>query len=179
MRSEIKDLHRRLGTTIIYVTHDQIEAMTMAGKIVVMRSGNIEQIGTPLAVYDRPQTRFVAEFIGSPAMNFIGGILTPSGLRTSDNYLIPVACMDIPRGETQVVSGVRPEHLLLSENGVPAKVLVVKPTGSETQVVLQIGGHQLIGAFRERLAVGYGDTLHVLPNPEKIHLFDLQGKRLN
>ena len=89
MRSEIKDLHRRLGTTTIYVTHDQIEAMTMADKIVVMRSGAIEQIGTPLEVYDRPQTLFVADFIGSPSMNFIKGTLTQYGFRTPDNLLIP------------------------------------------------------------------------------------------
>jgi multiple sugar transport system ATP-binding protein len=140
MRSEIKDPHRRLGTTTIYVTHDQVEAMTMADKIVVMRSGAIEQIGTPLEVYDRPQTLFVADFIGSPSMNFIEGTLTQYGFRTPDNLLIPFANKDLPSKDVPAAYGIRPEHLMLSENGIPAKVLVVEPTGSETQVVVKVGG---------------------------------------
>ena len=179
MRSEIKDLHRRLGTTTIYVTHDQIEAMTMADKIVVMRSGAIEQIGTPLEVYDRPQTLFVADFIGSPSMNFIKGTLTQYGFRTPDNLLIPVANKDLPPKDTPASYGIRPEHLILSENGISAKVLVVEPTGSETQVVVKVGDQQLIGAFRQRLTVNYEDTLRIMPDLEKVHLFDLDGRRLN
>jgi multiple sugar transport system ATP-binding protein len=179
MRSEIKDLHRRLGTTTIYVTHDQIEAMTMADKIVVMRSGAIEQIGTPLEVYDRPQTLFVADFIGSPSMNFIDGTLTQYGFRTPDNLLIPVAKKDLPSKDVPAAYGIRPEHLILSEDGIPAKVLVVEPTGSETQVVVKIGDQQVIGAFRQRLAVDYDDTLRIMPDLEKVHLFDLDGRRLN
>ena len=179
MRSEIKDLHRRLGTTTIYVTHDQIEAMTMADKIVVMRSGAIEQIGTPLEVYDRPQTLFVADFIGSPSMNFIKGTLTQHGFRTPDNLLIPVANKDLPSKDTPASYGIRPEHLILSENGLSAKVLVVEPTGSETQVVVKVGDQQLIGAFRQRLTVNYEDTLRIMPDLEKVHLFDLDGRRLN
>ena len=179
MRSEIKDLHRRLGTTTIYVTHDQIEAMTMADKIVVMRSGAIEQIGTPLEVYDRPQTLFVADFIGSPSMNFIKGTLTQHGFRTPDNLLIPVANKDLPSKDTPASYGIRPEHLILSENGISAKVLVVEPTGSETQVVVKVGDQQLIGAFRQRLTVNYEDTLRIMPDLEKVHLFDLDGRRLN
>jgi multiple sugar transport system ATP-binding protein len=179
MRSEIKDLHRRLGTTTIYVTHDQIEAMTMADKIVVMRSGAIEQIGTPLEVYDRPQTLFVADFIGSPSMNFIEGTLTQYGFRTPDNLVIPVADKDLPSKDVPAAYGIRPEHLMLSENGIPARVLVVEPTGSETQVVLKFGSQQVIGAFRERLTVDYEDTLHVMPDLQKVHLFDLDGRRLN
>ena len=179
MRSEIKDLHRRLGTTTIYVTHDQIEAMTMADKIVVMRSGAIEQIGTPLEVYDRPQTLFVADFIGSPSMNFIQGTLTQYGFRTPDNLLIPVANKDLPARDIPAAYGIRPEHLMLSENGVPAKVLVVEPTGSETHVVIKVGDQQVIGAFRERLTVDYEDTLYVMPDLQKVHLFDLDGRRLN
>lgn len=179
MRSEIKDLHRRLGTTTIYVTHDQIEAMTMADKIVVMRSGAIEQIGAPLEVYDRPQTLFVADFIGSPSMNFIKGTLTQHGFRTPDNLLIPVANKDLPSKDTPASYGIRPEHLILSENGISAKVLVVEPTGSETQVVVKVGDQQLIGAFRQRLTVNYEDTLRIMPDLEKVHLFDLDGRRLN
>jgi multiple sugar transport system ATP-binding protein len=179
MRSEIKDLHWRLGTTTIYVTHDQVEAMTMADKIVVMRSGAIEQIGTPLEVYDRPQTLFVADFIGSPSMNFIEGTLTQYGFRTPDNLLIPVANKDLPSKDVPAAYGIRPEHLMLSENGIPAKVLVVEPTGSETQVVVKVGDQQLVGAFRQRLTVDYEDTLRIMPDLEKVHLFDLDGRRLN
>jgi multiple sugar transport system ATP-binding protein len=179
MRSEIKDLHRRLGTTTIYVTHDQIEAMTMADKIVVMRSGNIEQIGSPLEVYDRPQTRFVADFIGSPSMNFIEGTLTQTGFKTPDNLLIPVANTGLASRDIPAVYGIRPEHLTLSENGVPAKVLVVEPTGSETHIVLKVGEQQILGAFRERVSVGYEDTLRIMPDLEKVHLFDPEGRRIN
>jgi len=96
MRSEIKALHRRLGSTIIYVTHDQIEAMTMADKIVVMNAGVIEQIGSPLELYDRPKTRFVAGFLGSPSMNFIEGTLTKTGFRTADGFLLPLASSLFP-----------------------------------------------------------------------------------
>jgi multiple sugar transport system ATP-binding protein len=179
MRSEIKDLHRRLGTTTIYVTHDQIEAMTMADKIVVMRSGNIEQVGSPLEVYDCPQTRFVADFIGSPSMNFIEGALTQIGFRTPDNLLIPIQNKGLPTGDMPAVYGIRPEHLTLSESGVPAKVVVVEPTGSETHIVLKIGDQQVVGAFRGRISVGYDDTVCIMPDLEKVHLFDSDGRRIN
>lgn len=179
MRSEIKSLHRRLGSTIIYVTHDQIEAMTMADKIVVMRSGVIEQVGAPLELYDRPATRFVAGFIGSPSMNFIEGTLTKSGFRTADDILLPVAAADLPAKDVPAVYGVRPEHLALCEHGVATKVELVEPTGSETHVVLKIGNQQVVGAFRERVAFGYDDVVHVTPDPEKVHLFGHDGRRIN
>jgi len=168
MRSEIKALHQRLGTTIIYVTHDQIEAMTMADRIVVMNGGVIEQIGTPLDLYDRPANTFVAEFIGSPAMNLIDGRIE-NGLFVTDGgmALAPVA------GEEgrPVRLGIRPEDFSLDTGGFSAEIVTVEPTGSETQVTLTMGGQELVAVFRERIGEGYGDTLSLLPAHDKLHLF--------
>ena len=179
MRSEIKGLHRRLGSTIIYVTHDQIEAMTMADKIVVMHAGLIEQIGSPLQLYDRPDTRFVAGFIGSPSMNFIEGTLTKSGFRTAEGLLLPVGDTDLPARDVPASYGIRPEHLTLSDSGIPATVELVEPTGAETHVILKLEGKQIVGAFRERLSLGYGDRVFIAPEVEKIHVFDAAGRRIN
>jgi multiple sugar transport system ATP-binding protein len=179
MRSEIKALHRRLGTTIIYVTHDQIEAMTMADKIVVMHGGVIEQIGSPLELYDRPQTRFVAGFLGSPSMNFIEGTLTQSGFRTTDGTLLPVGGPSLPAVETPAHYGIRPEHLALSDSGIPVTVELVEPTGAETHVIMKLGSQQLVGVFRERPSLRYGDKIFITPNVEQVHLFDTAGRRIN
>jgi multiple sugar transport system ATP-binding protein len=176
MRAEIKELHQRLKTTIIYVTHDQIEAMTMADKIVVMRDGVIEQAGSPLDLYDHPVNTFVAGFIGSPSMNFIEGSVTPEGFRTADGVLLPLAV----RPEQATTYGVRPEHLHVDpENGIPAVVVVVEPMGSETQVVLRWGKQQLVGIFRERLAAKPGETIKISPDLAVVHLFDAAGNRIN
>ena len=173
MRGEIKDLHQRLRTTTVYVTHDQIEAMTMADKIVVMQAGRVEQIGTPLELYDRPANLFVAGFIGSPAMNFLpghvdGGGFRPDGLDgTAASLPLPTRAGD---GEP-VVYGIRPEHLRLDEAGIPVTVQLVEPTGSETMVTARLGASTLVGAFRERIAARVGDTLRVMPDPALAHLF--------
>ena len=132
MRAEIKDLHQRLRTTTVYVTHDQIEAMTMADRIVVMQGGRVEQIGTPLDLYDRPANRFVAGFIGSPAMNFIEGAVEAGGFRDRAGSLWPLPPGDLRLGTA--VYGIRPEHLQLVADGIPMRVGVLEPTGSETQV---------------------------------------------
>ncbi len=177
-RAELKDLHQRLGTTTIYVTHDQIEAMTMADKIVVMQGGRIEQVGSPLELYDRPANQFVAGFIGSPAMNFLPGAVEAGGFRAEGGTLWP-----LPPGVTQsyndnmpAVYGVRPEHLLLAEPGapgaVPLLVQVVEPTGSETQVHGRLGNLAVMGAFRERVTVQPGAPLTVTADPRLVHLFD-------
>jgi multiple sugar transport system ATP-binding protein len=179
MRSEIKDLHRRLGSTIVYVTHDQIEAMTMADKIVVMHAGLIEQIGSPLELYDRPNTRFVAGFIGSPSMNFIEGTLTKSGFRTNEGLLLPLMPSDLPGSDMPASYGIRPEHLTLANNGIEAIVELVEPTGAETHVILNLGGQHIAGAFRQRLSLGYGDKVSIMPEIEKVHLFDAAGRRIN
>jgi multiple sugar transport system ATP-binding protein len=179
MRSEIKDLHRRLESTIIYVTHDQIEAMTMADKIVVLNSGLIEQVGSPLELYDRPKTRFVAGFIGSPSMNFIEGTLTPTGFRTAAGLLLPVVPASLPSEDVPAVYGIRPEHLTLSGSGIPATVELVEPTGSETHLLLNLGNQQIVAAFRERVSLRYGASVFLAPDAEKVHLFDTAGQRIN
>jgi multiple sugar transport system ATP-binding protein len=171
MRGEIKDLHQRLGTTTIYVTHDQIEAMTMADKIVVMQGGHVEQIGAPLDLYDRPANMFVAGFIGSPAMNFLKGRIEAGAFRTGGLSLPLPDTRGAPEG-TQVVYGIRPEHWRLDSAGVPAVVRLVEPTGSETQVVAEVEGTRVVCAFRERVLQHPGEILHMTPDPGCVHLFD-------
>jgi multiple sugar transport system ATP-binding protein len=179
MRSEIKELHQRLRTTTIYVTHDQIEAMTMADKIVVMRDGVIEQIGSPLDLYDRPQNMFVAGFIGSPSMNFITGTLTADGFRTDDGIPLPVQATQKRTNGQTAIYGTRPEHFRLDDQGVPLEVVVVEPTGSETQVLGRLGKQQVVGVFRERISAKPGSTINITPEMNSVHLFDDKGGRLN
>ena len=179
MRSEIKELHQRLKVTTVYVTHDQIEAMTMADKIVVMNSGNIEQAGPPLELYDRPANLFVAGFIGSPAMNFIKGTIAGGALRAEDGSQWPLPTNGAALREGPAVYGVRPEHLVIDSAGVPATVQVVEPTGSETQVIMRVGNTSVVGAFRERIAARPGEMLAVRPDTQLVHLFDPEsGRRL-
>jgi len=180
MRAEIKELHQRLKTTTIYVTHDQIEAMTMADKIVVMNGGNVEQMGAPLELYDRPRNLFVAGFIGSPAMNFIKGRIEGGMFRAGEVALPLPADSGQAREGQALVYGIRPEHLRLDAAGVAATVHVTEPTGSETQVIMHLAGSQVVGAFRERIAEKPGQHLHIAPDPALVHLFDEQtGMRLN
>ena len=179
MRAEIKELHQRLKVTTVYVTHDQIEAMTMADKIVVMINGNIEQAGRPLDLYDRPANLFVAGFIGSPAMNMVKGTVTGGKLRMEDGTEWPLPVNGAKPKEGPAIYGVRPEHLQLDSGGIPATVQVVEPTGSETQVLMRIGGQPVIGAFRERVTAKPGEILPVRPDTNLVHLFDQQsGQRL-
>ncbi|RUV71371.1 MAG: sn-glycerol-3-phosphate ABC transporter ATP-binding protein UgpC [Mesorhizobium sp.] len=181
MRTEIKELHQRLKTTTIYVTHDQIEAMTMADKIVVMRDGRIEQVGAPLELFDRPANLFVAGFIGSPSMNLLKGVV-----RKGDKPVVeiagtpfPIAANSAVEDGRKVVYGVRPEHLEIHPDGVPAKISVVEPTGSETLVFLRFGEGEMVALFRERHDFKPGDTLHLKPRLDQVHLFDAEtGRRL-
>jgi len=182
MRTEIKELHQRLGTTIVYVTHDQIEAMTMADKIVVMHDGIVEQIGAPLDLYDRPDNLFVASFIGSPAMNLLKGHVRANGslfFEGEGGLRLPIGAAPASSDGRPAVLGVRPEHLRLSPEGVPAEVVVVEPTGSETQVVARIGGGEIVCLFRDRIQARPGETIHVQPDLAVTHLFDAEtGRRL-
>jgi multiple sugar transport system ATP-binding protein len=185
MRAEIKDLHQRLKTTTVYVTHDQIEAMTMADKIVVMNAGNVEQIGAPLELYDRPANLFVAGFIGSPAMNFVRGRIE-GGRVQSGKISLPVP-PGLANGEGRaVIYGVRPEHWRLDPDGIQATVRVVEPTGSETQAIVTLGDAETLGdskmvcAFRERISARPGEILMIAPDVAVTHLFDeASGARLN
>ena len=178
MRTEIKELHQRLKTTTIYVTHDQIEAMTMADKVVVMHDGLVEQIGAPLELYDRPANRFVAGFIGSPAMNFIPGKASAGRIAIAgDGYSVPVnARLEENR---EVVLGVRPEHLEIAADGFEAEVVVVEPTGSETQLFARLGGQEIAAVFRERHEFVPGQRIRLRPRADCLHLFDpSSGQRI-
>src|SRR5690606_27243235 len=151
MRAEIKELHQRLQTTTVYVTHDQIEAMTMADKIVVMHDGIVEQIGAPLDLYDRPTNLFVAGFIGSPAMNVLEGRIGPQGFSVGD-MVLPIQNAPAGSDGRPAYYGIRPEHFRLTgHGGMPVEVVVTEPTGSETLVVAQAGGRDLTCVFRERI----------------------------
>jgi len=184
MRSELKELHQRLKTTSIYVTHDQIEAMTMGDKIVVMRDGRIEQTGGPLDLYDHPANQFVAGFIGSPAMNFLPGTLRRTA-NTAHVELQDGTQLDAPPRTggvdgQPIVFGTRPEHLTLAgSGGIPAKVVVMEPTGMDTFVACRHEGVELSAVFRERHDFAPGSTIHLLPDLQRAHLFDASsGRRL-
>ena len=182
MRTEIKELHQRLKTTTIYVTHDQIEAMTMADKIVVMHDGLVEQIGAPLELYDRPSNVFVAGFIGSPAMNFLRGTIRVNGaasFRGPNGVDLPLGAIPANADGRSVVYGIRPEHFVIADDGAEADVQVVEPTGSETQVVAKLGGEDIVAVFRERHQFKPGDKIRLKPNPGLVHLFDdATGQRI-
>lgn len=177
MRSELKELHQRLQTTTVYVTHDQIEAMTLADRVVVMNAGNVEQEGKPLELYDKPASLFVAAFIGSPPMNFLEGgveggtsLVLDGGVRLT----LPVAVSS----DSRLTIGVRPEHLTLAENGWAANVSVVEPTGSETQITARIAGNLVRVLVRGRTDVQPGDTIYLNVLPKDLHVFDTRtGKR--
>jgi multiple sugar transport system ATP-binding protein len=184
MRSELKELHQRLRTTSIYVTHDQIEAMTMGDQIVVMKDGRVEQTGNPLELYDQPANLFVAGFIGSPAMNFLPGTLRRNGGRASIE-LADGTTMDAPANTTgvdgqTVVFGTRPEHLVLdAEQGIATQVVTVEPTGADTFVACRHHGTEMAVVFHERHSFAPGSTIHLRPDLQHAHLFDAgSGRRL-
>src|SRR5450755_2896921 len=172
MRAEIKALHQRLKTTTVYVTHDQVEAMTMADRIVVMQDGRIEQIGTPLELYDHPANLFVAEFIGSPAMNVVRGVVRrdASGawveVEGGGRWPLPAAS---PAGEGQAVAyGVRPGDLGVGAGdarAVPAEVIVVEPTGAETELLVRVGAGQIVVVVHGRTTAQPGETIALTVDP--------------
>ncbi len=179
MRTEIKALHQRLKTTTVYVTHDQIEAMTMADKIVVMHDGIVEQMGAPLELYDRPANLFVAGFIGSPAMNVLEGRIESSGFSVGD-LMLPIGNAPAAAAGRPAYYGIRPEHFRLTGDGIPVEVIVTEPTGSETLVVARAGGREISCVFRERVTAKPGETIRVAPDPALVHLFDKEtGRRIN
>ncbi|MFM9926681.1 sn-glycerol-3-phosphate ABC transporter ATP-binding protein UgpC [Variovorax sp. H27-G14] len=184
MRAEIKSLHQRLKTTTVYVTHDQIEAMTMADRIVVMHDGIIEQIGTPLDLYDRPDNLFVAQFIGSPSMNVIEGTVRRAGgdcwvESQGARWPVPVGT---PAPDGQAVHyGIRPGDMTLGggSQGVEARVIVVEPTGAETELLVQVGEARLVLAVHGRVDARPDEMVRLAIDAESVHLFDRQtGKRM-
>ena len=185
MRTEIKELHQRLKTTSVYVTHDQIEAMTMADKIVVMRDGRVEQTGSPLELYDHPANQFVAGFIGSPAMNFLPGVLRrANGAARVDlggGMSVPAPPGAAAEDGRTVIYGTRPEHMQLAQgdDGLPTEVVVVEPTGADTQVFTKIAGVEVTSVFRDRHDFRPGELIRLRPDPLRAHLFDAaSGERL-
>jgi multiple sugar transport system ATP-binding protein len=177
MRAEIKALHQRLKTTTVYVTHDQIEAMTMADRIVVMHDGIVEQIGTPLELFDRPGNLFVAQFIGSPSMNVFKGTLR-GGMVEGLGARWPVSA-GLGREGQEVHYGIRPTDLMLAEQGIAAKVVVVEPTGAETELLLQVGDQQLVVVMHGRTNAQPDSTVYLALDAAKVHVFDgASGARL-
>src|SRR5438067_404932 len=177
MRAEIKALHQRLKTTTVYVTHDQVEAMTMADRIAVMNEGRIEQLGAPLELYDRPANLFVAQFIGSPAMNVLDGTLKNGSVEALG------ARWPAPQNrgtDGQAVKyGIRPEHLQLGRDGVPAEVVVVEPMGHETELLVRINDIDLIVVMQGRSAHAPGERIFLAPQAANAHLFDAaSGRRI-
>ncbi len=177
MRTEIKNLHQRLKTTTVYVTHDQIEAMTMADKIVVMHDGRVEQVGEPLELYDTPNNLFVAGFIGSPAMNMVSGRVDEndrSVFVTGDGQRLPVGRPGRSQPGQDLVYGFRPEAISLGGD-IAMPIEVIEPTGSETHVVAMLGATEVTCVFRERIRAAPGEELKVSIDPEAVHLFDAEG----
>ncbi len=179
MRAEIKALHQRLKTTTVYVTHDQIEAMTMADRIVVMHDGLIEQIGTPLELFDQPRNLFVAQFIGSPAMNVFPGAVRGGAVEAlGTRWPLPALAGRASEGQA-VQYGIRPSDLALASAGIAAKVIVVEPTGAETELLVDVNGQQLTLVMHGRTDVKPDQTVHLAVDAEKAHAFDTAtGQRL-
>jgi len=178
MRGEIKALHQRLKTTTVYVTHDQVEAMTMADRIVVMRAGVVEQVGTPLDLYDHPANIFVAQFIGSPSMNILEGHIRSGAFETLDGIRLPLPPGFAPLEGQSVSYGIRPEHLAIADHGIAADVFLVEPTGSVTEIVVKLGAQQIVVVVHERLNIAPGKTVAVVPDVANICLFASNGKRM-
>jgi len=187
MRAEIKSLHQRLKTTTVYVTHDQVEAMTMADRIVVMNDGNVEQVGAPLELFDRPANLFVARFIGSPSMNLIEGKVERrdgGAAFVGTDLEMPLDASRAGLAGKDVVMGFRPDHVQLTPapglGRLKGEVVVIEPTGTETLINLKVAGQSILAAFRERVDVTPGQTLELGIDPSRIHLFDKSsGNRLS
>jgi len=183
MRTEIRELHQRLKTTTVYVTHDQIEAMTMADRIVVMQAGNIEQIGPPLELYDRPNNIFVASFIGSPSMNMLNAAIRHEDGKMWVDFggqrLMAPNRRGIEDG-LDVTVGVRPEHLFPAAAGLPGQISVVEPTGAETHIIVHVMGKEVTAVLRERGDFKPGQHIHLAADPSNMHFFDRKtGQRMN
>ncbi|CNH50887.1 putative sugar ABC transporter ATP-binding protein [Yersinia similis] len=181
VRGEIRELHQRLKTTSVYVTHDQIEAMTMGQMIVVLREGRIEQVGSPLDLYDRPANLFVAGFIGSPEINQLKGTVVQEGdkflLQLEDNSLLALpAGLHVTEGQN-VVYAIRPEQVNVVDethcaSALKATITAIKNTGSDMQLFCSTGGGRFTSVFKQRLAVSEGETVYLQPKLAGIHIFD-------
>jgi multiple sugar transport system ATP-binding protein len=178
VRVEIKKLHQRFGTTIIYVTHDQVEAMTLADRIAVLRGGNLEQFASPDDIYNRPASRFVAGFMGSPPMGFAKAVVRADGrsLALPDGLVLP--CAHALQAGAACEAGFRPEHVRLGISGAvttKARVEILEPLGAETLALLTIGGSSMTGRFPPQSGVKPGDDVTVTLDTACMHVFDAQS----
>jgi ABC-type sugar transport system ATPase subunit len=187
MRMEIARLHRQLGATMIYVTHDQVEAMTLADRIVVFNKGAIEQVGTPRELYEQPRNTFVAGFIGSPKMNILAARTTGGGALW--RAMLSPACQVVLPGFTPAAAGgaiqlgIRPEHLTLaaSADGAPGTAAATEYLGNDMYAYIALDGvpgEPLVMRLDPGAGIAAGDTVHVGFPPQHLHLFDMQGKRI-
>ena len=183
MRSEIRDLQKRLSVTSIYVTHDQIEAMTMADRIVVLRDGLVEQVGTPLDLYDRPANTFVATFIGSPAMNLLEGTAAADAVRLFEDYSLPRTAARTATATGKMTVGFRPDHITVHETETAgaflAEVTSYESTGSETMIFLRKNFQPLVVVTKERMHLAAGRTVWLRPHADRAHLFGADGNRVH
>ena len=186
LRVEIKRLHQRLSNTMIYVTHDQVEALTLADRIAIMKGGAIQQLDTPHGIYNRPVNRYVAGFIGSPSMNFIAGELENTGAFRADGLVVPLAGYRFENGAAaggaRVELGVRPEHVLTGPAAESApfaaevEVEVVEPMGSDTQVWSRLAGHEFRFRVDGQSELAEGDRVRVGIDPSRASLFDVRSE---
>jgi multiple sugar transport system ATP-binding protein len=179
MRAEIKKLHADLKATSIYVTHDQIEAMTLADRIVAMHGGVVQQVGSPLELYDRPANLFVAGFIGSPGMNFLDATFEGNGVKLKDGTLVPLSqSLKLAPG-AKVTLGIRPEHVVLSadQSEMTASVELIEPTGFGIILHLSLHGLPFKVFTLDRSALTAGNRVNVAFPAQYLHLFDEEGKR--
>jgi multiple sugar transport system ATP-binding protein len=185
-RAELAALHARLSATMIYVTHDQIEAMTLADRIVVLRAGRIEQIGTPMELYNSPANRFVAGFIGSPHMNFLEGSVEPSSsgkavatFAGGNQLELPVATSSLANG-APITLGVRPQHISIRTDGegIPAKIKLVEALGSETILHTDVAGQKILVVAQGQHDLTAGTDIRLSLSSAPLHLFDDKGLRI-
>ena len=182
MRTQIKLLHARLKTTLVYVTHDQVEAMTMADKIVVMNEGLVEQTGAPLELYDKPVNIFVAGFIGSPSMNLFNASINSNSINLGSAGSIPITRNTTSENNLDITLGIRPSHMDISKNGEGLKfqIDVIEPTGADSLVYGKINDTECCVQTSERLNLKSGEIIHILPNEDNLHFFDNQSnERIN
>ena len=182
MRTQIKLLHARLKTTLVYVTHDQVEAMTMADKIVVMNEGLVEQTGAPLELYDKPVNIFVAGFIGSPSMNLLNASINSNSINLGSAGSIPITRKTTSENNLDITLGIRPSHMDISKNGEGLKfqIDVIEPTGADSLIYGKINDTECCVQTGERLNLKSGEIIHILPNEDNLHFFDNQSnERIN
>jgi multiple sugar transport system ATP-binding protein len=176
MRAEIKKLHQRLGRTSIYVTHDQTEAMTLADRIVVLNRGEIEQVGSPLELYENPANLFVASFIGSPEMNFVTGCFRDGAFHAPGGLRLPAPQMAAATEGQAVVYGIRPQHIAIGGEDIKAIVQVVEPTGEAQEVTVRAGDVDLVVELRDQPILKPGDEIPLRVATDKALFFDAASK---